>query len=305
MFQNGNRIADIKGADNDVQRAIQAIQERFLGGGGGGFRGRDDYHQNDSGRSQNSEWGQQPRDRPSRQSAPQMQQQTNDDDEWDNAPSHKPIKMESQPNDDWDLGEMEKSYNPSVNNSQSNNNSCFEPPKRSSFPDNSRGSFGGNRRGGFENRSSSYSNNNRIPYRSNENPPPPATNASNDDYVIDWDKANKEAEVARKARWEKCPKMLKNFYNEHPEVTNMSDEEVEKFRVENKNIVVARTFAEEGSTEAMPKPTTKFEHAFENHPDLMHEIKKAGFEKPSPIQSQMWPILLRGEDCIGIAQTGT
>lgn len=35
------------------------------------------------------------------------------------------------------------------------------------------------------------------------------------------------------------------------------------------------------------------------------EIKKAGFSKPSPIQSQAWPVLLKGEDLIGIAQTGT
>lgn len=35
------------------------------------------------------------------------------------------------------------------------------------------------------------------------------------------------------------------------------------------------------------------------------EIKKQGFEKPSPIQSQAWPVLLKGEDLIGIAQTGT
>lgn len=30
-----------------------------------------------------------------------------------------------------------------------------------------------------------------------------------------------------------------------------------------------------------------------------------GFSKPSPIQSQAWPILLQGHDMIGIAQTGT
>lgn len=99
--------------------------------------------------------------------------------------------------------------------------------------------------------------------------------------------------------------MVKDFYVEHPEVTNMSEEDVEIFRRDNKNIVVSRTFADEASTEPMPKPTTKFEHAFEKFPDLMNEIMKAGFERPSPIQSQMWPILLRGEDCIGIAQTGT
>ena len=37
----------------------------------------------------------------------------------------------------------------------------------------------------------------------------------------------------------------------------------------------------------------------------MEEIRKQGFEKPSPIQSQAWPVLLNGEDLIGIAQTGT
>lgn len=282
-------------------------------GGGGGFQ------RNDTGRSQNNDWGQPAQTLNQRNTTrPQFQQSSNDDDEWDNAPAPKEFTSKSSMNGpqamkDWDIEEIESSYQPSTNNLQ-REPSTFDPPKRNSFKESNKGSpFGGNRRGnfngGFENRSnSSYSNNNRIPYRSEDNPPP-ASNApsgvKNDDYVIDWDKANKEAEAARKARWEKCPKMLKNFYIEHPEVTNMTDEEVEKFRVENKNIVVARTFSKEDSTEAMPKPTTKFEHAFEKFPDLMHEIKKAGFEKPSPIQSQMWPILLRGEDCIGIAQTGT
>lgn len=37
----------------------------------------------------------------------------------------------------------------------------------------------------------------------------------------------------------------------------------------------------------------------------IEQIKKQGFEKPSPIQAQAWPVLLKGEDLIGIAQTGT
>lgn len=37
----------------------------------------------------------------------------------------------------------------------------------------------------------------------------------------------------------------------------------------------------------------------------MEEILKQGFTSPSPIQSQAWPVLLAGEDLIGIAQTGT
>ena len=38
---------------------------------------------------------------------------------------------------------------------------------------------------------------------------------------------------------------------------------------------------------------------------MLEDIKKQGFAKPSPIQAQAWPVLLKGEDLIGIAQTGT
>jgi len=37
----------------------------------------------------------------------------------------------------------------------------------------------------------------------------------------------------------------------------------------------------------------------------MVEIEKNGFMDPSPVQCQMWPVLLTGNDCIGVAQTGT
>lgn len=43
--QDGNRTAEIRGNDEDVQSAITAIQERFCqpgGGGGGGYRGHSD-----------------------------------------------------------------------------------------------------------------------------------------------------------------------------------------------------------------------------------------------------------------------
>jgi hypothetical protein len=43
----------------------------------------------------------------------------------------------------------------------------------------------------------------------------------------------------------------------------------------------------------------------QNYPDVLKEIWKKGFEKPTPIQCQAWPILLSGKDMIGIAQTGT
>lgn len=37
----------------------------------------------------------------------------------------------------------------------------------------------------------------------------------------------------------------------------------------------------------------------------MEEVKKAGFTEPTPIQSQGWPMALKGRDLIGIAETGS
>ena len=37
----------------------------------------------------------------------------------------------------------------------------------------------------------------------------------------------------------------------------------------------------------------------------MEEITKAGFVEPTPIQSQGWPMALKGRDLIGIALTGS
>ena len=72
------------------------------------------------------------------------------------------------------------------------------------------------------------------------------------------------------------------------------------------NISVVRVFAEnEESNKPIPNPVLSFEHAFGPHPEVMKTIKDQGFTKPSPIQSQAWPVIMSGEDMIGIAQTGT
>ena len=36
--------------------------------------------------------------------------------------------------------------------------------------------------------------------------------------------------------------------------------------------------------------------------ELLQEITKQGFERPTPIQCQVWPLALQGHDVIGIAQ---
>jgi len=52
------------------------------------------------------------------------------------------------------------------------------------------------------------------------------------------------------------------------------------------------------------KPIRTFEEA--GFPEyIMKEIERAGFESPTPIQAQGWPMALSGRDVIGIAQTGS
>lgn len=126
----------------------------------------------------------------------------------------------------------------------------------------------------------------------------------NNGSVIDWDMLNQKAEIERKKRWEKCPPLRKDFYNEAPEIADMSPEDAARIRIKNNNTTVSRVFAQENSVD-IPNPVTKFEQCFAPYPDLLAEIQKQGFKKPSPIQAQAWPILLKGEDLIGIAQTGT
>lgn len=46
-------------------------------------------------------------------------------------------------------------------------------------------------------------------------------------------------------------------------------------------------------------------HCFCNTDYVIQEIAKAGFTEPTPIQSQGWPMALKGRDLIGIAETGS
>ncbi|KAI9580505.1 hypothetical protein GQX74_012586 [Glossina fuscipes] len=126
------------------------------------------------------------------------------------------------------------------------------------------------------------------------------------DGVIDWTALNARADIERAERWAKCPQLTKNFYKEDPEVTNIGEDEVARIRLENNNITVGRVFTQENDQPGnIPNPIWKFEHCFAPYPDLLDEVAKQGFQTPSPIQTQAWPILLKGEDMIGIAQTGT
>ncbi|XP_041358597.1 probable ATP-dependent RNA helicase DDX43 [Gigantopelta aegis] len=116
---------------------------------------------------------------------------------------------------------------------------------------------------------------------------------------INWAMIRAEKEINEKKKFEGLPPIKKDFYIEDPNVANMYPEEVHQFRKESNNIIV------DGGEKRVPNPCRTFEEAFFHYPEILDQIDKQGFENPSPIQAQSWPILLQGLDLIGIAQTGT
>ncbi|KAG2467240.1 KCNQ5 protein, partial [Polypterus senegalus] len=82
-----------------------------------------------------------------------------------------------------------------------------------------------------------------------------------------------------------------------------TEKEAESFEKENNNIIVDDL--KEDEKRPIPNPVQTFEEAFEQYPEIMKNISRVGFLKPTPIQSQGWPVVLQGFDLIGIAQTGT
>lgn len=90
-------------------------------------------------------------------------------------------------------------------------------------------------------------------------------------------------------------KFEKNFYHEHPAVTSMSDEEVERWRRDNEIICQG---------DNIPKPVLSFDVS-PFPADVLAVIRQAGFKAPTAIQSQGWPMALSGRDLVGIAATGS
>lgn len=103
------------------------------------------------------------------------------------------------------------------------------------------------------------------------------------------------AAAAAAAELDGLPRFEKNFYVEVPAVAGMTAEEVEAYRRR-------REITVEGND--VPKPVRHFRDV--GFPEyVLQEITKAGFTEPTPIQSQGWPMALKGRDLIGIAETGS
>ena len=103
----------------------------------------------------------------------------------------------------------------------------------------------------------------------------------------------------RDIQWDisSLPKFEKNFYFEHPQVKARSDDDAEKWRKEAGITCMGRGHE-------IPKPVLTFDEA--SMPEfILKDVLQQGFEKPSPIQSQGWPMALLGRDMIGISATGS
>lgn len=107
------------------------------------------------------------------------------------------------------------------------------------------------------------------------------SNIPHDLKAVDWGKYN-------------LIPFQKNFYNEHPAVTNRTSAEIDNYRRQNQITVPPNCI----------NPIINFSEAGFNQA-IMSLINKLGFKNPTPIQGQGWPIALSGQDLIGIARTGS
>ncbi|XP_034041355.1 probable ATP-dependent RNA helicase DDX43 [Thalassophryne amazonica] len=122
--------------------------------------------------------------------------------------------------------------------------------------------------------------------------------------AIDWATIRENKGKYEELKWKDVPPIKKKFYTEAESVSMLTAEEVAEWRKENNNIFVD-DLKEGDEKRPVPSPCRTFLEAFEHYPEIMENIRQIGFVKPTPIQSQAWPVLVSGEDLIAIAQTGT
>jgi len=92
----------------------------------------------------------------------------------------------------------------------------------------------------------------------------------------------------------------KNFYSPNQAVITRSDQQIDIYRRQ----FEIKVFGNSRGIASVNRPVESFIEA--NFPTyIMKELMAAGFSKPTPIQSQGWPMALSGQDVIGIAKTGS
>lgn len=90
-------------------------------------------------------------------------------------------------------------------------------------------------------------------------------------------------------------KELRYFYREDPFISGLTDEQVERIKQE---------LGIQTEGKSVMRPIIEFEHC--GFPStLSGNLKKAGYEAPTPVQMQMVPVGLTGRDVIASADTGS
>eukprot|EP00116_Pleurobrachia_bachei_P000067 sb/3460329/ len=88
--------------------------------------------------------------------------------------------------------------------------------------------------------------------------------------------------------------IFKELYKESPATSDRGETEIIAYRDHHSMTV----------TEDSPRPVLDIEEI--SFPQCLKTVfRKKGYDNPTPIQSQVWPIALSGKDLIGIAQTGS
>lgn len=108
-------------------------------------------------------------------------------------------------------------------------------------------------------------------------------------------RAKNPGQLLEKPKWEELPPFPKDFHKPHKNALARTEQDVAEYR-HSVQITV--------SGNRVPHPDQSFEEV--NFPEyIVREMMKQGFQSPTPIQSQGWPIALSGRNMVGIAQTGS
>ncbi|XP_068618744.1 uncharacterized protein [Battus philenor] len=110
-------------------------------------------------------------------------------------------------------------------------------------------------------------------------------------------KAKHPGDSLVKPMWDlsKLGPIMKDFYKPHADVEARTEDEVQIYRA-------TREITVSGNN--VPRPNQIFDEG--NFPDhILNTIKEQGWEEPTGIQAQGWPIALSGRDMVGIASTGS
>lgn len=122
---------------------------------------------------------------------------------------------------------------------------------------------------------------------------------------LDWPKLPTKSDEEKTTPRSDFPPVEKIFYAENSEVSCVTAEKVGEFRSANNHAVVKYPELQERPPPGLASnPVTSFEEAFAKYSEILRKVSWKHFKKLSPIQSQVWPILLKGHDLTDIAQIG-